>query len=110
MPKVIQVIESEISRGEDASRRTVRQYHAPDGKFLAEIDPGPPFADNSEERKQMLTLLDTAKKFDEYKLKEGLKTFGMKPKAAAAMLKSGPVKQARKLLRKRRKHAHKIHR
>lgn len=59
LPKVIQVIESEISRGsglqkneikfrggaaqhklkEDDEYRYVKQYHTLDGEFLAEVDP-----------------------------------------------------------------------
>lgn len=42
MPKVIQVIESNITRGAgtDSDRtRTVVQYHTLDGKILAEFDP-----------------------------------------------------------------------
>ncbi len=42
MPRVIEVIESEITRGEgipgDPIRRVV-QYHAKDGELLAEHDP-----------------------------------------------------------------------
>lgn len=44
MPKVLQVIESEITRGsgksEDDRCRIVRQYHSLDGEFLSEVDPG----------------------------------------------------------------------
>lgn len=42
MPKVIQVIESEITRGSGDSEHDpihiVKQYHTPDGEFLAEHD------------------------------------------------------------------------
>lgn len=43
MPKVIQVIESEVKRGlgrsENDPVRSVRQYHSLDGDMLAEDDP-----------------------------------------------------------------------
>lgn len=41
MPKLIQCIQSEITRGlgtEDSPIRRVIQYHTPDGDFLAEYD------------------------------------------------------------------------
>ena len=41
MPRVIQVIESEVVRGAGSINdtvRTVRQYHSPEGDFLAEHD------------------------------------------------------------------------
>ena len=45
MPRLIQVIESEIPRGAGTQEdpvRTVRQYHDVEGNFLAERDPAPP--------------------------------------------------------------------
>lgn len=42
MPRVIQVIESEVCRGkgkDGSSMRAVTQYHTIDGDFLAEDDP-----------------------------------------------------------------------
>jgi hypothetical protein len=41
MPKMISVIESSVLRGngKDDPLRGVRQYHTPDGEFLAEYDP-----------------------------------------------------------------------
>ncbi len=44
MPKVIQVIVSEVLRGrglEEDVARTVIQYHTLEGEFLAELDPMP---------------------------------------------------------------------
>ena len=40
MPRLIQVIESEVRRGDgkDDPYRNVTQYHTPDGEFLAEMD------------------------------------------------------------------------
>jgi YD repeat-containing protein len=43
MPRVIQVIESEVTEGEDIGEdrcRVVRKYHSLDGVLLAENDPG----------------------------------------------------------------------
>ena len=42
MPRLIQVIETAISRGKGTEQdrcRSVTQYHTPEGKFLAENDP-----------------------------------------------------------------------
>ena len=41
MPRIIQVIESEVPRGkgvQDDPYRTVMQYHTPEGLLLAECD------------------------------------------------------------------------
>jgi hypothetical protein len=49
MPRLIRVIESEITRGEGDSAddrcRAVRQYHTTDGELLAETDISPSLAD-----------------------------------------------------------------
>lgn len=44
MPKLLQVIESEVPRGDGTEFnpcRNVVQYHTTDGQFLAENDPSP---------------------------------------------------------------------
>ena len=136
MPKVIQVIESEISRGGvpgDNNYRTVKQYHSPEGEFLAENDPeNCPLT--TSENVQAYVIAHLAKKYemkrdldvgkpprkredlfkdmsiDREKARIALlkshksrKTTGIKRNIAT--LKSGPVADAGKLLRKRRSHA-----
>lgn len=52
MPRVIEVIESEVVRGkgvEDDPVRRVMQYHTKDGEFLAESDEHAPAAATQQE-------------------------------------------------------------